>query len=154
MNQKCITRLTAQTMHFMLHNTDWVYSSISTDDCRGFWNSCTLYLPVQHTGTYANIHPICSPFLRFRQLYKSPLDLDSAICSAAWGGRLSKPRRRFPALCYSLLSRSGRAPSGKEAAERDGGEGKDKIFGIKNRLKNIIENMSGIMIGAIIETIE
>lgn len=132
MNQKCITRLTAQTMHFMLHNTDWVYSSISTDDCRGFWNSCTLYLPVQHTGTYANIHPICSPFLRFRQLYKSPLDLDSAI--------------------YSVVC--GRAPSGKEAAERDGGEGKDKIFGIKNRLKNIIENMSGIMIGAIIETIE
>lgn len=78
MNQKCITRLTAQTMHFMLHNTDWVYSSISTDDCRGFWNSCTLYLPVQHTGTYAYIHPICSPFLRFRKLYKSPLDLDSA----------------------------------------------------------------------------
>ena len=116
----------------MLHNTDWVYSSISTDDCRGFWNSCTLYLPVQHTGTYANIHPICSPFLRFRQLYKSPLDLDSAI--------------------YSVVC--GRAPSGKEAAERDGGEGKDKIFGIKNRLKNIIENMSGIMIGAIIETIE
>ena len=132
MNQKCITRLTAQTMHFMLHNTDWVYSSISTDDCRGFWNSCTLYLPVQHTGTYAYIHPICSPFLRFRQLYKSPLDLDSADCSIAYG----------------------RAPSGKEAAERDGGEGKDKIFGIKNRLKNIIENMSGIMIGAIIETIE
>lgn len=132
MNQKCITRLTAQTMHFMLHNTDWVYSSISTDDCRGFWNSCTLYLPVQHTGTYANIHPICSPFLRFRKLYKSPLDLDSAI--------------------YSVVC--GRAPSGKEAAERDGGEGKDKIFGIKNRLKNIIENMSGIMIGAIIETIE
>lgn len=132
MNQKCITRLKAQTMHFMLHNTDWLYSSISTDDCRGFWNSCTLYLPVQHTGTYANIHPICSPFLRFRQLYKSPLDLDSAI--------------------YSVVC--GRAPSGKEAAERDGGEGKDKIFGIKNRLKNIIENMSGIMIGAIIETIE
>lgn len=132
MNQKCITRLTAQTMHFMLHNTDWVYSSISTDDCRGFWNSCTLYLPVQHTGTYANIHPICSPFLRIRKLYKSPLDLDSAI--------------------YSVVC--GRAPSGKEAAERDGGEGKDKIFGIKNRLKNIIENMSGIMIGAIIETIE
>lgn len=132
MNQKCITRLTAQTMHFMLHNTDWVYSSISTDDCRGFWNSCTLYLPVQHTGTYAYIHPICSPFLHFRQLYKSSLDLDSAICSV---------------VC-------GRAPSGKEAAERDGGEGKDKIFGIKNRLKNIIENMSGIMIGAIIETIE
>lgn len=119
-------------MHFMLHNTDWLYSSISTDDCRGFWNSCTLYLPVQHTGTYANIHPICSPFLRFRKLYKSPLDLDSADCSIACG----------------------RAPSGKEAAERDGGEGKDKIFGIKNRLKNIIENMSGIMIGAIIETIE
>lgn len=132
MNQKCITRLKAQTMHFMLHNTDWLYSSISTDDCRGFWNSCTLYLPVQHTGTYANIHPICSPFLHFRQLYKSSLDLDSAICSV---------------VC-------GRAPSGKEAAERDGGEGKDKIFGIKNRLKNIIENMSGIMIGAIIETIE
>lgn len=132
MNQKCITRLTAQTMHFMLRNTDWVYSSISTDDCRGFWNSCTLYLPVQHTGTYAYIHPICSPFLHFRQLYKSSLDLDSAICSG---------------VC-------GRAPSGKEAAERDGGEGKDKIFGIKNRLKNIIENMSGIMIGAIIETIE
>ena len=132
MNQKCITRLTAQTMHFMLHNTDWVYSSISTDDCRGFWNSCTLYLPVQHTGTYANIHPICSPFLHFRKLYKSSLDLDSAI--------------------YSVVC--GRAPSGKEAAERDGGEGKDKIFGIKNRLKNIIENMSGIMIGAIIETIE
>lgn len=132
MNQKCITRLKAQTMHFMLHNTDWLYSSISTDDCRGFWNSCTLYLPVQHTGTYANIHPICSPFLRFRQLYKSPLDLDSAI--------------------YSVVC--GRAPSGKEAAERDGGEGKDKIFGIKNRLKNIIENMSGVMIGAIIETIE
>ena len=132
MNQKCITRLTAQTMHFMLHNTDWVYSSISTDDCRGFWNSCTLYLPVQHTGTYAYIHPICSPFLRFRKLYKSPLELDSAI--------------------YSVVC--GRAPSGKEAAERDGGEGKDKIFGIKNRLKNIIENMSSIMIGAIIETIE
>lgn len=106
-------------MHFMLHNTDWLYSSISTDDCRGFWNSCTLYLPVQHTGTYANIHPICSPFLRFRKLYKSPLDLDSADCSIACG----------------------RAPSGKEAAERDGGEGKDKIFGIKNRLKNIIEIM-------------
>lgn len=119
MNQKCITRLKAQTMHFMLHNTDWLYSSISTDDCRGFWNSCTLYLPVQHTGTYAYIHPICSPFLRFRQLYKSPLDLDSADCSIACG----------------------RAPSGKEAAERDGGEGKDKIFGIKNRLKNIIEIM-------------
>ena len=119
MNQKCITRLKAQTMHFMLHNTDWLYSSISTDDCRGFWNSCTLYLPVQHTGTYANIHPICSPFLRFRKLYKSPLDLDSADCSIACG----------------------RAPSGKEAAERDGGEGKDKIFGIKNRLKNIIEIM-------------
>ena len=132
MNQKCITRLTAQTMHFMLHNTDWVYSSISTDDCRGFWNSCTLYLPVQHTGTYAYIHPICSPFLHFRQLYKSSLDLDSAI--------------------YSVVC--GRDPSGKEAAERDGGEGKDKIFGIKNRLKNIIENMSRIMIGAIIETIE
>lgn len=132
MNQKCITRLTAQTMHFMLHNTDWVYSSISTDDCRGFWNSCTLYLPVQHTGTYAYIHPICSPFLRFRKLYKSPLDLDSAI--------------------YSVVC--GRAPSGKEAAERDGGEGKDKIFGIKNRLKNIIENMSRVMIGVIIETIE
>ena len=106
-------------MHFMLHNTDWLYSSISTDDCRGFWNSCTLYLSVQHTGTYANIHPICSPFLRFRKLYKSPLDLDSAECSIACG----------------------RAPSGKEAAERDGGEGKDKIFGIKNRLKNIIEIM-------------
>lgn len=119
-------------MHFMLHNTDWLYSSISTDDCRGFWNSCTLYLSVQHIGTYAYIHPICSPFLRFRQLYKSSLDLDSADCSIACG----------------------RAPSGKEAAERDGGEGKDKIFGIKNRLKNIIENMSGIMIGAIIETIE
>lgn len=119
MNQKCITRLKAQTMHFMLHNTDWLYSSISTDDCRGFWNSCTLYLSVQHTGTYANIHPICSPFLRFRKLYKSPLDLDSADCSIACG----------------------RAPSGKEAAERDGGEGKDKIFGIKNRLKNIIEIM-------------
>ena len=132
MNQKCITRPTAQTMHFMLHNTDWVYSSISTDDCRGFWNSCTLYLPVQHTGTYAYIHPICSPFLHFRQLYKSSLDLDSAI--------------------YSVVC--GRALSGKEAAERDGGEGKDKIFGIKNRLKNIIENMSRIMIGAIIETIE
>ena len=95
-------------------------------------DSCTLYLPVQHTGTYAYIHPICSPFLHFRQLYKSSLDQDSAICSV---------------VC-------GRAPSGKEAAERDGGEGKDKIFGIKNRLKNIIENMSGIMIGAIIETIE
>ena len=40
LKKKCITRLTAQTMHFMLHNTDWVYSSISTDDCRGFWNSC------------------------------------------------------------------------------------------------------------------
>ena len=132
MDKKCITRLTAQTMHFMLHNTDWVYSSISTDDCRGFWNLCTLYLPVQHTGTYAYIHPICSPFLHFRQLYKSPLNPDSADCSIACG----------------------RAPSGKEAAERDGGEGKDKIFGIKNRLKNIIENMSGIMIGAIIETIE
>ena len=85
MNQKCITRLTAQTMHFMLHNTDWVYSSISTDDCRGFWNSCTLYLPVQHTDTYTNIHPVCSPFLHFRQLYKSPLELDSADCSVAWG---------------------------------------------------------------------
>ena len=85
MNQKCITRPTAQTMHFMLHNTDWVYSSISTDDCRGFWNSCTLYLPVQHTGTYAYIHPICSPFLRFRQLYKSPLDPDSAIYSIMRG---------------------------------------------------------------------
>ncbi len=119
-------------MHFMLHNTDWLYSSISTDDCRGFWNSCTLYLSVQHIGTYAYIHPICSPFLRFRQLYKSPLNPDSADCSIACG----------------------RDPSGKEAAERDGGEGKDKIFGIKNRLKNIIENMSGIMIGAIIETIE
>ena len=109
MNQKCITRLTAQTMHFMLHNTDWVYSSISTDDCRGFWNSCTLYLPVQHTGTYAYIHPICSPFLRFRQLYKSPLELDSAI--------------------YSVVC--GRAPSGKEAAERDGGgESKKNVFRI------------------------
>lgn len=132
MNQKCITRLKAQTMHFMLHNTDWVYSSISTDDCRGFWNSCTLYLPVQHTGTYANIHPICSPFLRFRKLYKSPLNPDSADCSIACG----------------------RDPSGKEAAERDGGGGKDKIFGIKNRLKDIIENMSRIMIRDIIETIE
>lgn len=132
MNQKCLTLPKAQTMHFMLHNTDWLYSSISTDDCRGFWNSCTLYLSVQHIGTYAYIHPICSPFLRFRQLYKSSLDLDSAI--------------------YSVVC--GRAHSGKEAAERDGGEGKDKIFGIKNRLKNIIENMSGIMIGAIIETIE
>ena len=120
MNQKCITRLKAQTMHFMLHNTDWLYSSISTDDCRGFWNSCTLYLPVQHTGTYANIHPICSPFLRFRKLYKSPLDLDSADCSIACG----------------------RAPSGKEAAERDGGEEcKKNIFRIWSKLKNIIEIM-------------
>ena len=120
MNQKCITRLKAQTMHFMLHNTDWLYSSISTDDCRGFWNSCTLYLPVQHTGTYANIHPICSPFLRFRQLYKSPLDLDSADCSIACG----------------------RAPSGKEAAERDGGgESKKNVFRIWSKLKNIIEIM-------------
>lgn len=118
MNQKCITRLKAQTMHFMLHNTDWLYSSISTDDCRGFWNSCTLYLPVQHTGTYANIHPICSPFLRFRKLYKSPLDLDSADCSIACG----------------------RAPSGKEAAERDGGgESKKNVFRIWSKLKNIIE---------------
>lgn len=120
MNQKCITRLTAQTMHFMLHNTDWVYSSISTDDCRGFWNSCTLYLPVQHTGTYANIHPICSPFLCFRKLYKSPLDPDSADCSIACG----------------------RAPSGKEAAERDGGgESKKNVFRIWSKLKNIIEIM-------------
>lgn len=86
MNQKCITRLTAQTMHFMLHNTDWVYSSISTDDCRGFWNSCTLYLPVQHTGTYANIHPICSPFLRFRKLYKSPLTWTALIVVSRVGG--------------------------------------------------------------------
>ena len=120
MNQKCITRLKAQTMHFMLHNTDWLYSSISTDDCRGFWNSCTLYLPVQHTGTYANIHPICSPFLRFRQLYKSSLDLDSAI--------------------YSVVC--GRAHSGKEAAERDGGgESKKNVFRIWSKLKNIIEIM-------------
>ena len=91
-------------------------------------------IPVRSTYRYLRkhtSHPICSPFLHFRQLYKSPLDLDSADCSIACG----------------------RAPSGKEAAERDGGEGKDKIFGIKNRLKNIIENMSGIMIGAIIETI-
>ena len=120
MNQKCITRLKAQTMHFMLHNTDWLYSSISTDDCRGFWNSCTLYLPVQHTGTYANIHPICSPFLCFRKLYKSPLDPDSADCSIACG----------------------RAPSGKEAAERDGGgESKKNVFRIWSKLKNIIEIM-------------
>ena len=120
MNQKCITRLTAQTMHFMLHNTDWVYSSISTDDCRGFRNSCTLYLAVQHTGTYAYIHPICSPFLHFRQLYKSPLDLDSADCSIACG----------------------RDPSGKEAAERDGGgESKKNVFRIWSKLKNIIEIM-------------
>ena len=85
MNQKCITRLTAQTMHFMLHNTDWIYSSISTDDCRGFWNSCTLYLPVQHIGTYAYIHPICSPFLCFCQLYKSPLTW-TALFAVARGG--------------------------------------------------------------------
>ena len=94
--------------------------SISTDDCRGFWNSCTLYLPVQHTGTYANIHPICSPFLRFRQLYKRPLNPDSADCSIACS----------------------RAPSGKEAAERDGGgECKKNIFRIRSKLKNIIEIM-------------
>ncbi len=35
-----------------------------------------------------------------------------------------------------------------------GEKSKDKIFGIKSRLKNIIENMNRIMIGAIIETIE
>ena len=104
----------------LIHNTDWLYSSISTDDCRGFWNSCTLYLPVQHTGTYAYIHPICSPFLRFRKLYKSPLNPDSADCSIACG----------------------RAPSGKEAAERDGGgESKKNVFRIWSKLKNIIEIM-------------
>lgn len=135
MNQKCITRLTAQTMHFMLHNTDWVYSSISTDDCRGFWNSCTLYLPVQHTGTYANIHPICSPFLRFRQLYKSPLNPDSAICSAAWGGRLSKPRRRFPALCYSLLRRVVGLPPGRRQLSEMGEKVKIKYLELKIDLR-------------------
>ena len=89
-------------------------------------------LVLPDTCSRSIIHPICSPFFHFRKLYKSPLNPDSAI--------------------YSVVC--GRAPSGKEAAERDGGEGKDKIFGIKNRLKNIIENMSRIMIGAIIETIE
>ena len=104
MNQKCITRLTAQTMHFMLHNTDCVYSSISTDDCRGFWNSCTLYLPVQHTGTYANIHPICSPFLCIRQPYKSPLDLDRAICSGVCGTEtgLSPSKHAVDSLLFAI----------------------------------------------------
>lgn len=109
MNQKCITRLKAQTMHFMLHNTDWVYSSISTDDCRGFWNSCTLYLPVQHTGTYAYIHPICSPFLRFRKLYKSPLNPEALI----------------------VVSRVGGLPLGRrQLSEMGGGESKKNVFRI------------------------
>ena len=90
-------------------------------------------IPARSTYRYLRLYSShLQPVLHFRQLYKSPLNPDSADCSIACG----------------------RAPSGKEAAERDGGEGKDKIFGIKNRLKNIIENMSGIMIGAIIETIE
>lgn len=88
MNQKCITRLKAQTMHFMLHNTDWLYSSISTDDCRGFWNSCTLYLSVQHTGTYANIHPIPSAarFYIFASFIKAPLTWTALIVVSRVGG--------------------------------------------------------------------
>ena len=190
MNQKCITRLKAQTMHFMLHNTDWIYSSISTDDCRGFWEFMHIIPAIQHTDTYANIHPICSPFLRFCQLYKSPLDLDGADCSVAWetgyiqvflrtsaevSGNLctlylpfsipifthifilsvarfyvfasfikdpldldgaicsvvcvtetglspSKARRRFPALCYSLLRRVVGFPPGRRQLSEMGGE--------------------------------
>ena len=135
----------------------WLYSSISTDDCRGFWNSCTLYLPVQHTGTYANIHPICSPFLCIRLLYKDHLNLDSAICSGVCGTEtgLSLSKHAVDSLLFAIAFCGVWSGSLREgAAERDGGEGKDKIFGIKNRLKNIIENMSGIMIGVIIETIE
>lgn len=139
MNQKCITRLKAQTMHFMLHNTDWLYSSISTDDCRGFWNSCTLYLSVQHTGTYANIHPICSPFLCIRQLYKSPLDLDSAICSGVCGTETglspSKARRRFPALCYSLLRRVVGFPPGRRQLSEMGEKVKIKYLELKIDLR-------------------
>lgn len=138
MNQKCITRLTAQTMHFMLHNTDWVYSSISTDDCRGFWNSCTLYLPVQHTGTYANIHPICSPFLRFRKLYKSPLTRTALFivsCGENNGLCLSKPCCRFPAPCYSLLRRVVGLPPGRRQLSEMGEKVKIKYLELKIDLR-------------------
>lgn len=132
MNQKCITRLKAQTMHFMLHNTDWLYSSISTDDCRGFWNSCTLYLPVQHTGTYANIHPICSPFLRFRKLYKSPLTWTALFivyrAGKITGLCLSKPCCRFPAPCYSLLRRVVGIPPGRRQLSEMGEKNVKRIY--------------------------
>ena len=118
--------------------------SISTDDCRGFWNSCTLYLPVQHTGTYAYIHPICSPFLRFRQLYKSPLDLDSADCSVAWGKHLDyayQSTPHFPALCYSLLRCVAGLPPGRRQMSEMRRVCKKNIFRIRSKLKNIIETM-------------
>lgn len=106
MNQKCITRLKAQTMHFMLHNTDWVYSSISTDDCRGFWNSCTLYLPVQHTGTYANIHPIPSAarFYIFASFIKAPLTWTALIVVSRVGG-LPPGRRQLSEMGEEKVKR-------------------------------------------------
>mgnify|MGYP007007659060 CR=1 FL=1 len=67
-------------------------------------------IPARSTYWYLRKHTShLQPVLRFRQLYKSPLDLDSAI--------------------YSVVC--GRAPSGKEAAERDGGgECKKNVFRI------------------------
>lgn len=141
MNQKCITRLKAQTMHFMLHNTDWLYSSISTDDCRGFWNSCTLYLSVQHTGTYANIHPIPSAarFYIFASFIKAPLTRTALFivyrAGKITGLCLSKLCCRFPAPCYSLLRRVVGLPPGRRQLSEMGEEVKIKYLEFKIDLR-------------------
>lgn len=137
MNQKCITRPTAQTMHFMLHNTDWVYSSISTDDCRGFWNSCTLYLPVQHTTQTYILS--AARFYVFASFIKAPLTRTALFivyrAGKITGLCLSKPCCRFPAPCYSLLRRVVGLPPGRRQLSEMGEEVKIKYLEFKIDLR-------------------
>ena len=123
-----------QTVSILLYNTYCVRLSISTAlaEVSGIHAHCTC--TYQRTGTSIQI-PICSPFLRFRQLYKSPLDLDSAIYSVGVGKvtRITpiKARRQFSAFCYSLLRCVvGLPPGRRQLSEMGEKSGKDKIFGI------------------------
>ena len=71
-------------------------------------------------------------FYVFASFIKDPLDLDGAICSVVCvtetGLSPSKARRRFPALCYSLLRRVVGLPPGRRQLSEMGEECKDKIF--------------------------
>ena len=95
-------------------------------------NSCTLYLPFS-IPIFTHIFILSvARFYVFASFIKDPLDLDGAICSVVCvtetGLSPSKARRRFPALCYSLLRRVVGLPPGRRQLSEMGEKCKDKIF--------------------------